>query len=267
MREHRITTERGTVCYWSSDAWEPSRRTLVFLHGLTGDHTMFQAQYKCFCEEYNILLWDAPAHGRSRPYQGFTYPDAAEVLKGILECHQVGAAVMVGQSMGGFVIQSFLKRYPSMVSAFVSIDSTPYGEGYYSNSDRWWLRQIEWMSRLFPLGVLKKAVANQVSVTRESREGMLRMLEPYGKRELCHLMGIGFAGFLEDCGELEIPCPVLLLLGEKDVTGKVRIYNRRWAEKTGYPLEIIPNAAHNANVDNPEAVNRAIRSFMERLTC
>ena len=128
MREHRITTERGIVCYWSSDAWETSRRTIVFLHGLTGDHTMFQTQYECFCEEYNILLWDAPAHGRSRPYQGFTYPDAAEVLKGILECHQVGAAVMVGQSMGGFVIQSFLKRHPSMVSAFVSIDSTPYGD-------------------------------------------------------------------------------------------------------------------------------------------
>ena len=80
-------------------------------------------------------------------------------------------------------------------------------------------------------------------------------------------MGIGFAGFLEDCGEIEIPCPVLLLLGEKDVTGKVRLYNGRWAEKTSYPLEIIPKAAHNANVDNPEAVNRTIRSFMERLTC
>lgn len=48
---------------------------------------------------------------------------------------------------------------------------------------------------------------------------MLQMLTPYTKRELCHLMGLGYACFLEDNCGLEIPCSVLLILGEEDKTG------------------------------------------------
>jgi pimeloyl-ACP methyl ester carboxylesterase len=61
---------------------------------------------------------------------------------------------------------------------------------------------------------------------------------------------------------LEINCPVLLILGEKDKTGKVKRYNREWAKQTGYPLVIIRDAAHNANVDKPQEVNNCIRKFL-----
>jgi len=91
---------------------------------------------------------------------------------------------------------------------------------------------------------------------------MLQMLAPYTKRELCHLMGLGYAGFLEDNCDLEISCPVLLILGEKDRTGKVMQYNKEWARQTGYPLEVIKGAAHNSNVDKPQEVNDRIRSFL-----
>ena len=46
-------------------------------------------------------------------------------------------------------------------------------------------------------------------------------------------MGIGYAGFLEDNRELQIPCPLLLLVGEKDNTGKVKQYNKEWSKRTG----------------------------------
>ena len=71
-------------------------------------------------------------------------------------------------------------------------------------------------------------------------------------------MGLGYAGFLDDNCDLKIPCPVLLILGEKDKTGKVAQYNKEWARQTGYPLEIINDAAHNVNVDKPDEVNALI---------
>ena len=90
--------------------------------------------------------------------------------------------------------------------------------------------------------MLSEAMARQVSVTRKAYDNMIQMLSPYGKNELCHLMGLGYAGFLDDNCELEIPCPVLLILGEKDRTGKVAQYNKAWTMKTGYPLKIIEDA-------------------------
>ena len=154
--------------------------------------------------------------------------------------------------MGGFITQAVIKRFPELVTAFVSIDSTPYGEEYYSKSDVFWLKQVEWMASLFSLKTIKQAIAKQNTVTQAGYANMISMLVPYGKKEICHLMGIGYAGFLEDNCELKIECPVLLLVGEKDNTGKVKQYNKAWSRRTGSDIIWIPNAAHNSNVDNPE---------------
>jgi pimeloyl-ACP methyl ester carboxylesterase len=265
MKEKAIKTNFGNVYYWLSDCFYGNKQTLFFLHGMTGDHSMFQEQINYFSGKYNLILWDAPAHGKSRPFENFTYEKAANAIKQIFDENNISHAVFVGQSMGGFITQAVIKRFPSIVKAFVSIDSTPYGNSYYSKSDVFWLKQVEWMAYLYPVKSLKKAMAKQVGVTSNTYDNMISMLSVYSKKELCRLLGIGYAGFLNDNCDLDIKCPVLLLLGEKDKTGKVKLYNRLWAEQTGFDLIIIANAGHNANVDNPIAVNNEIEQFVLRL--
>ena len=262
MEEQILQTGKGKVFYWRSDNWDVSKETLFFLHGLTADHSMFDWQIPAFGKEYNLLTWDTPAHGKSRPFAEFDFADTSEYIKSILDKNAVGQVVLIGQSLGGFLAQSFIKRYPDRVKGFVSIDSTPYGYGYYSGFDIWILKQVEWMAHLYPLRWMKKAMAKQVSATSRAYDNMMQMLSPYGKSELCHLMGLGYAGFLDDNCELKIPCPVLLILGEKDKTGKVAQYNRAWTRQTGFPLRIINDAAHNVNVDKPDEVNALIRDFL-----
>lgn len=263
MKEYFLSTERGDVHYIYSDIGAAD--TLVFLHGLTADRRLFDKQIEFFIGKFNLLAWDAPAHGQSRPYESFSYPDAAELLLKIIDRHGVEKPILVGQSMGGYVAQSFLLRYPERAKAFISIDSSPYGEKYYSESDKWWLRQIGWMAKCYPAGMLRKAVARQCTTQMRSRENMEAMLAGYAKNELCHLMGLGYAGFLEDNRDMVIPCPVLLIVGEKDMTGKVKAYNRAWEALAGYPVHWIKNAAHNSNDDQPEQVNALIEEFVRSL--
>ena len=264
--EKFYSSPRGRLFYnfIRSDAPDSDAPTLVMLHGLTADHRLFDRQVEYFAGKYDIIVWDAPAHGRSRPYADFSYPNAASDLRSILDENGVSSAILIGQSMGGFVAQSFLLRWPEYVRAFIGIDTCPYGDGYYSRSDKWWLRQIGWMSKLYPLGLLKSSMANQTALSPRARENMRAMLEPYGKDELCRLMGIGFAGFLEDNREPDIACPTLIIAGEQDRTGKVLQYCREWTKNTGFPLILIPDAAHNSNDDNPEAVNEAIERFINQ---
>ena len=262
MKEASLNTKKGTLRYWRSDPWDAGKDTLFFMHGLTADHTMFDAQISSFERDYNLLAWDAPAHGKSRPFEAFTFEEAAGYILEILDALSVRKVVLIGQSLGGYFAQSFFKRYPERVKAFVSIDSTPYGSQYYSAFDMWIINQVEWMAALYPLKTMKKAMAKQVSTKQRTYDNMMQMLAPYGKKELCHLMGVGYAGFLKDNCDLQLTCPVLLILGEHDKTGKVKQYNKAWAEQTGYPLKIIKDAAHNANVDQPEEVNRLIREFL-----
>lgn len=261
--EKVLKTESGEIHYWIFGDIDCNKRTLFFLHGLTANHKLFDNQTDYFSKEYNVISWDAPAHGKSRPFENFTYEKAAFAAKEILEENGIEKAVFIGQSMGGFITQSVLKRFPEIVEGFVSIDSCPYGEKYYSKSDKWWLRQIEWMSKLYPDKILRKSVAKQVSTTEGAYLNMLDMHEDYDKKELCRLLGTGYACFLDDVSNLQIKCPTLLIVGDKDVTGKVIKYNKEWSEDLGCEISWIKNAAHNSNYDRPEEVNREIEKFIK----
>lgn len=113
----------------------------------------------------------------------------------ILDAENINTVVLIGQSMGGYISQSVIKRYPERVAAFIAIDSSPYGEEYYSKSDKWWLKQIGWMSSLYPLSGLRKSIAKGVTVTKFAFDNMKEMLEEYDKKELCNLMGVSYLAF------------------------------------------------------------------------
>lgn len=259
LEEKRICSERGITFYWISNKENAS--TLVFLPGLTADHSLFEKQIEAFRSRYNILTWDCPCHGKSRPYKDFTYTNVTEELKTILDAESIVEAVFIGQSLGGMIAQFFINRYPKMAKGFVSIDSAPFGN-YYSKSDLFWLKQLEWMCNIFPDKSLRKSMAKACGVTSYAQDKMMKMLSLYSKKELSHLMYVGEAAFIPKNVEMELPCPTILILGEKDKVGKVAAYNKEWSKRTQYPLFVIKGAAHNSNEDCPKEVNKLIEDFL-----
>lgn len=259
LTQRYITSVNGRTYYWSSK--KESELTLVFLPGLTANHTLFEKQIKYFHDKFSIIVWDCPCHGKSRPYQDFSYANVSKELNTILTTEDVKYAMIIGQSLGGMIGQYFIDSYPEKVKGFVSIDSAPFGD-YYTKSDFFWLNQLEWMCNLFPDKMLRKSMAKMCGVADDTRKRMEEMLDEYSKKELCHLMYIGEAAFIPENKSIQLPCKALLILGEKDRVGKVAAYNKEWAKRTGYPLRVIQNAAHNANDDNAEEVNKLIEDFI-----
>ena len=91
------TTDSGEI-YYRVNTLFPDRLTLVFLHGLTVDGRMFAPQARAFHENYNLLIWDAPAHGHS---------------------------------MGGYIAQCFMEKYPghSLQTAHGAMPQPATGSG------------------------------------------------------------------------------------------------------------------------------------------
>lgn len=265
MKEAYIKTNQGTIYYWISDNWEPDKDTIFFFPGLTADHSMFESQFSYFEGKYNLLTWDAPCHGKSRPYAEFSFDNTSDAVIQILKETDVKNIIAVGQSLGGYYIQALILRHPEIVKAFIGIGTTPYGKKYYSRSDKFWLKQVEWMGMCYPLSLMKKASAKQATCTETGYQNMMQMIAPYGKREYCHLMQMVYSEFLKDNRDMEINCPVLITYGEQDRVGKVRKYCQMWHKETGFPLEMIKNAGHNANVDNPRETNELIEVILTYL--
>lgn len=129
MQQRQLDTDNGSVVYWNSKC--QCEKTLVFLHGLTADHTLFEKQLSHFLGRFNLICWDNPAHDMSRPYADFSYSRAAEHLKRILDNEQINNPIFIAQSMGGYLAQTFMKQYTDAVKGFIGIDTSPFGLEYY----------------------------------------------------------------------------------------------------------------------------------------
>ena len=59
--------------------------------------------------------------------------------------------------------------------------------------------------------------------------------------------------------------PVLLFCGEESTAGNIKKIAKKWAEADeNITLEMIPNARHCVNMDNPEDVNKKILEFITK---
>lgn len=255
----QIQSKHGKTVYRTNA--RPNRPCLVMLHGLTADHRLFEKQVAAFEQDFKLIVWDCPCHGESRPYAKFKYDYAVRELAKILADEGVEKAVFIGQSLGGIIAQRYIEKHQKQALGFISIDSVRCGD-YYTKMDMLWLGQLRWMNHLFPDSMLRNSIAKVCGVTKYTQNSMKQMLASYNKNELCNLIWVGEAAFVQDNHEIKLHCPVALLVGEYDKVGKVKEYNMAWHERSGYPLHIIRHAAHNSNQDNPREVNALIRKYV-----
>lgn len=260
MIKDSITSKRGRVFYWIER--NTSDNCIVFIHGLTADHTLFDKQIDFWRKNYTVITLDMPLHGESRPYNDFTFNNVADDLKNILLKEKINHIVIAGQSAGGYVAQAFTNKYAKHVDAFIGIDTTPFGKAYYKWFEIFLTRHFTAMARLYPFNYYCKTVASASTYTEESYESLYKSVENLGKKGMLQCGEAIFKDF-PNYDEVNFRCPVLLVVGEHDKIGYVKKYNELWHSIKGYPLTIIPNAAHNSNYDNYEEFNKIVDDFLK----
>ena len=267
MTEQTYTTPCGTIRYRTTKSAAHPAPQLVFLPGLTADHRLFDKQIEYFEGKYPTFVWDAPGHAASRPFAlTFTLADKAKWLDAILTREGFDQPILIGQSMGGYVAQAYAQLFPQKLRGFVSIDSAPLQREYVTGWEIRLLKRMEPVYRHYPWKFLLRSGTNGVATTEYGRKLMRDMMQVYdGEQDwYARLSGLGFrmlAEAMEADLPYRIPCPALLICGEKDHAGSCIRYNKAWHRKTGIPIEWIPGAGHNSNTDAPETVNRLIEKM------
>lgn len=271
MMENTYKTPKGTIHYWINKDAGADKPSLVFLPGLTADHRLFDRQIEYFERKYTVFVWDAPGHAASWPFElTFDLMDKAKWLDKILTEERLENPVIVGQSMGGYVGQAYAQLFPEKLRGFISIDSAPLQRKYVTAAELWLLKRMEPVYRHYPWKMLLKSGTEGVAVTEYGRKLMRDMMIVYDgdKERYARLSGHGFrilAEAIEADLPYEIPCPAMLLCGEKDHAGSCIRYSKAWHKNTGIRLEWIPKAGHNSNTDRPEIVNGLIEEFVRSL--
>ncbi len=158
--------------------------------------------------------------------------------------------------------------FPRDIDGMIAIDSAPLKRSYYTSWEIAALKHTYWMYRAFPFRLLAKAGAAGCATTDTGRAYMESIVRSFDKKEYCQLAHDGYralAQAVEQDRPYDIPCPTLLICGMRDKAGSTKRYSKRWSQQEDLPLTWIPDAGHNATIDNPQAVNDAIAGFVEQL--
>lgn len=237
-------------------------RWWVFLHGAGMDGHMFDSQFSAVPAGDGIASWDARGHGRSALDGPFRFVDMASDLEALIEALRPDDLVLVGQSLGGHLVQYHTERHPAAASAQVLIDCA---DNHFpmTRSDRWALSSFDTVTGLLPWELNLRWSASACGAERSTQEYAYDRLRALGRERLIEVMGFWRDVFVPD-ETFRFALPTLGVLGAQDRTGKVRSIMTTWPGRDpAFRLAIIPGAAHNANQDRPEAVNDEIVAFVQ----
>lgn len=248
--------------YWVGGA--PERPWLVFMHGATMDHRMFNAQVEALAPHYRVLVWDARGHGRSQTIgAGFTLERCAGDMLAILDAQAVDQAVFCGQSLGGYIAQHIYRFAPDRVQALIMIGTTPIAKAY-SRWEVWALKASLPLFRLWPYGHFTRTIARSTARKADVQAYALQAARQIPRNDFVAIWQAVTVAVNEK-GDLALrfDVPLLLLHGDHDRAGTIRRDMPQWAQQDEHAVyQVIPNAAHNANQDNPEFTNQAILAFL-----
>lgn len=98
--------------------------SVIFCHGLGGNHAIWYQQVPVFAKRYQVITWDQRGFGRSTNVNGDASPGAAvEDLLALLDHLKVERAHLVGQSLGGWTVVGFALAHPERVRSIVLADT------------------------------------------------------------------------------------------------------------------------------------------------
>jgi pimeloyl-ACP methyl ester carboxylesterase len=168
----------------------------------------------------------------------------------------VERAVIGGLSLGGYVSLAFYLAHPEMVRALVICDSGPG----YRNADarRQWNERAQ--ERAVALETRGLAALGQ---SREVRESASLHRSAQGLAHAARgMLAQEGSRVIDGLGAIDVP--TLIIVGDKD---QPFIAPCEYMAKkiSGARLEVIRDAGHSSNLDQPEAFNRVLRDFLDGL--
>ncbi|MDP1727472.1 MAG: alpha/beta hydrolase [Bacteroidota bacterium] len=98
-------------------------QTLVLIHGYCENNTCFNKQVLFFKDSHKVITLDLPGFGSSEVITDVSMDQMATEVKAVLDHLDIRQCIMMGHSMGGYVVMAFAELYPQMLTSFGLIHS------------------------------------------------------------------------------------------------------------------------------------------------
>lgn len=255
-----VVDTKRVFAYAAAHSFDARKPTMVFVHGAGLDHSWFGLQSRYFgYHGYNVLAVDLPGHGRSEGPPLPTIGGMAQWIFTVLDFFGIQKSRLVGHSMGSLIALECVNRQPSRVERIALIGiaypmkvSEAFLEAAHRNDQTAFDMETIW------------GHAAQVPLGGNPNPGMwmygdtlarLRRLAPgvlYSDLKACNDYASDFAN---------VKCPVLLILGKRDVMTPPRSAKGLQEKLPHCETALIDPSGHSLMAEAPDATLDALIAF------
>lgn len=255
----------GTELYYLD---EGAGAPLFFIHGLGGNHHMFDPQFEFFRKNYRVLAPDLRGNGLSGKLTGpvpSILDRQCDDLAELMEKLKINSAVFCGTSFGGTFCFHFALRYPERVGGLIISDA--FSDTKITGLTEALIYSVHlltiWTSYLprpclFPIlrwGYQRWPIAQnyalQVAKRIRKHELVLQRLT---------LVWMDYSKYLP-----RIRCPVLGIVGDR-LSASIRRMNRAMEMLPNASLEIVEDSFDPTNLCQVARYNLLVENYLFKLS-
>ncbi len=239
----------------------------VFLHGFPLSHVMWKHQRTEFRSTHQVVIPDLRGFGKTvAAADAVALADHADDIAQLLDRLQIKEPVILcGLSMGGYVAFRFAEKYPARLRRLILCDTKSSADSPEAARTRLALAEkvLTDGPRIIVEGMLPKLFAPEVKDQRpelidEVRDGILssssRTIAAAQRAMAARPDSTPLLG--------RITVPTLVLVGVHDAISPPGEMQQMADAIRGAEFTVIPHAGHMAPLEQPSAVNAAIRKFL-----
>ena len=242
---------------------------IVFLHAFPLNRTMWEPQEKALSSQSRVITIDLRGHGESdAPLWRYTLEQSADDVHALLNQLAIQQALFVGLSMGGYILFAFYQKYGARVKGLILADTRAQADTEEGKDGRFQMAQTAYKkgpSAIADIMIPKLFSPATIQTKPDLVQHVRAMIE--GNQIS------GIAGDLMAMAERpdsipllsQITCPTHIIVGELDQATPPSDAKLMADHIPNARLAVIPQAAHLANLEQPEAFNQIVATFAQEL--
>ena len=261
----QATTPDGRFSYLAS-GYEGAI-PVVFLHGIGGGARLWSNQLDSFSARFRAIALDLPGYGGSQPLAKTSIRTYAEAVADFVQALGLEAPVLVGHSIGGMIVQTYMADGLGPVRAAVLAQTTPA----FGGKDPRWAEEFV-AARLGPLerGETMRSLAPTIAGSLLGEEpdpkafDLARDCVAGVREETWRASVLALVGFDKREALSRISVPTLLLAGSKDGNAPAPTMAKMAEKVPGAEYVCLDGIGHLAFAEAPGEFDRAVLDFLDR---
>ena len=230
---------------------------------------MGRRQEHALSSQFRIITIDLRGHGESdAPLWRYTLDQSADDVSDLLDHLAIKQALFVGLSMGGYILFAFYRKYPARVKGLILADTRAQADTEEGKDGRFQMAQTAYKKG--PAAIADIMIPKLLSpATIQTKPDLVQQVRAMIEGNQIS----GIAGDLMAMAERpdsvpllsQITCPTQIIVGELDQATPPSDAKFMAEKISGARLAIIPEAAHLANLEQPDTFSRIVSSFASDL--